>query len=337
MATMKTIAKAAGVSIQTVSNVINKRKSQISEDTRKKILKLIEEFHYKPNKIARSLRRGRTRNIGLVVPDMVFHPYYPKIFDIIESSLLDKGYNLLVFNTRENIDRENRAVNELLEIKVDGIIFIRIIQKNDYLKILSTDIPIVACLRDFNYFKVPSVLTDNEKIGYLATNYLLEKGHRNIIHFAGNEELLAHKERKSGYLRALETSGINVRKDYIKTCDYKGQDLFNEILPVLHKIKDFTAVFAYNDLVAMHCMKALRLMGRTIPDDVSVIGVDNLNCGELVEPSLTTIEQPVEEICELSIQLLVNAIENKIEYHEGSENTVLFEPKLIERESVKVI
>jgi LacI family transcriptional regulator len=167
MVTMKDIAKIAHVSVQTVSNVINNRGSQISEATKSKILGLVEKYNYSPSRIARSLRRGSTRNIGLVVPDMVFHPFYPKLFDIIESRLIDRGYNILVFNTRESVEREKMAVDQLLENKVNGIIAVRIIQRNDYWKRLSRNIPIVACLRAFEYFDVPSVLTDNKAIGFL--------------------------------------------------------------------------------------------------------------------------------------------------------------------------
>jgi len=134
MVTMKDIAREAKVSIQTVSNVINNRDSQISEKTRKIILELVEKFDYKPSRIARSLRSGNTKTIGLVVPHLIYHPVYAMIFDLIENELNNQGFSILLFNTREDILKENKAIETLLESKVDGIIFIRIIQRNHRLE-----------------------------------------------------------------------------------------------------------------------------------------------------------------------------------------------------------
>ena len=134
MVIMKDIAREAKVSIQTVSNVINNRESQISEKTRKIILELVEKFDYKPSRIARSLRSGNTKTIGLVVPHLIYHPVYAMIFDLIENELNNQGFSILLFNTREDILKENKAIETLLESKVDGIIFIRIIQRNPRLE-----------------------------------------------------------------------------------------------------------------------------------------------------------------------------------------------------------
>jgi len=335
MVTMKDIAKEAGVSVQTISNVINNRTSQISEETRKRILKLIDSFGYRPSRIARSLKRGSTKSIGLVVPDMVFHPFYPRIFDIIESELSDRGFNILLFNTREDIVREKRAIDELIENKVDGIVFIRIIQKNSYMEKLPKGIPIVACLRAFEYLNVPSVLTNNKKVGLLATEYLVKNGHRKIVHIAGNEDLLAHRDRKIGYMEALKRNNISIDPNYIFHCDYKEKNLYNEILNFLKGIKGYTAIFAYNDIVAVNCIKALKKLGYKIPEDISIIGVDNLEIGELIWPSLTTIEQPIKKICLRTVKLLIDLIENKEKFADITKKVTMYEPKLIERDSVK--
>ena len=197
MVIMKDIAREAKVSIQTVSNVINNRESQISEKTRKIILELVEKFDYKPSRIARSLRSGNTKTIGLVVPHLIYHPVYAMIFDLIENELNNQGFSILLFNTREDILKENKAIETLLESKVDGIIFIRIIQRNPRLEKLQRSVPLVACLRAFEYINVPSVLVNNKKAGFLATEYLIKKGHKKIIHIEGNKDLLAHREREN--------------------------------------------------------------------------------------------------------------------------------------------
>jgi len=337
MVTMRDIAKIAGVSVQTVSNVINNRDTAISGKTKKKILKLIEKHDYKPSKVAQSLRRGRTETIGLVVPDMVYHPFYPKIFDVIESELRNRGFNIVLFNTRENILLEEKAVDELLKHKVDGIIFIRIVQKNPYLEKLPKGIPIVACLRAFEYLNVPSVLTNNKKIGSLATDYLIKNGHKKIIHIAGNEDLLAHRERKEGYIETLKKNNINVNQEYIINSDYKKENLNIELLEILKKIKGYTAIFTYNDIIAVNCIKALINLGYKVPEDVSVVGVDDMKIGKFIEPSLTTIKQPIERMCLLSVKLLVDLIKKKKTSKREFRKVILCDPVLVERDSVKNI
>jgi len=334
MVTMKDIAREAKVSIQTVSNVINNRDSQISEKTRKIILELVEKFDFKPSRIARSLRSGNTKTIGLVVPHLIYHPVYAMIFDLIENELNNQGFSILLFNTREDILKENKAIETLLESKVDGIIFIRIIQRNPRLEKLQKSVPLVACLRAFEYINVPSVLVNNKKVGFLATEYLIKKGHKKIIHIEGNKDLLAHRERKLGYIEALKKHKLNIDEKYIISGDYKKKGLYKELSKKIARLKDYSAIFAYNDIVAVNCIKALGNLGYKVPKDISIIGVDNLEIGNFVEPSLTTIEQPIEEVCLLTVELLIDLINNKDKYGNNYNRVIICNPKLIIRDSV---
>ncbi len=337
MVTMKDIAKEAKVSVQTVSIVINKRDSQISEKTRQRILKLIEKYKFKPSRVAQNLRSGKTKTIGLVVPDLVYHPSYPKIFDIIESELNKYNLKILLFITREEVTAENKAVDYLLESKVDGIIFIRISKKNPYIKKLKLDIPIVICLRANDYLKdTPSILVDNRKIGFMATEYLISKGHENIIHIKGNEDLFSHKERIVGYIEALQKNKIKVNDDYIFFCEYRtDKNIYAEIYNILKEKKGYTAIFAYNDIVAVNCIKALNLLGYKVPEDVSVIGVDNLEVGKFIIPSLTTINQPIKKVCLSTVKMMISLLEKEKDYKNKMKNNMIFDPELIERDSVK--
>lgn len=334
MVTMKDIAREAKVSIQTVSNVINNKDSKISEKTRKIILELIEKFDYKPSRIARSLRSGSTKTIGLVVPHLIYHPVYAEIFDTVENELNNHGFGILLFNSREDLLREDKAIEILLESKVDGIIFIRIVQKNPLLEKLYRNVPVVACLRAFEYINVPSVLVNNKKVGFLATEYLIKKGHTRIIHVEGNKDLLAHRERKLGYLEALKKHHLDIDKKYIITGDYKKKDLYKEILIKIKGLKNYTAVFAYNDIVAVNCIKALGILGYKVPNDVSIIGVDNLEIGNFVKPYLTTIEQPIKKVCSLTVELLIGLINNKDNNVNNYSKVIICNPKLVVRDSV---
>lgn len=330
---LKFIAKKAGVSVQTISNVINNKTTQTSEVTRKRILELIEKYSYSPSKVAISLRSGKTKTIALVVPDIAYYPVYSFTFDIIANELKNHDFNILLYNTRENIEKEIEAINNLAINKVDGIIFIRIIEKNPYINRLSREIPLVACLRAFEYWKVSSVLTDNRQIGYLATSHLIKNGHKNIVHLAGSQDLLAHRERMVGYLEALKENKIIFNTDFVIFSDYKESDLYKDILLKLKKIKDYSAVFAYTDYVAISCIKALKYLGLKVPDDISIVGVDNLVIGNLIDPPLTTIEQPFEQISLKSVEILMDSIKNNTE----PKDIIIYQPKFIERESVKNI
>jgi LacI family transcriptional regulator len=338
MVTLKYIAKKAGVSLQTVSNVVNNKDSEISQLTKERVLKLIKEHNYKPSKIARSLRRGKSKTIGLLVPDIAFYPTYPIAFDFIESRLAKEGFNVLLFNTREELSREVAAINSLIENKVDGIIFIRIIENNPHVDKIPTSIPIVACLRGFDYFSVPSVLTNNFKVGELATEHLIKNGHSQIIHLAGNQNLLAHRDRRNGYIATMKKYNLEVKDEFVNSFDYKDKNLSEPLKNFFKNLKDFTAVFAYADIVALQCMKALKEIGRRIPEDVSIVGVDNLYVDDFVSPSLTSIEQPIEQICNLSVDLLIQLIAG---YGHGPEDieqkAIICEPEFIERQSVKKI
>ena len=336
MIKMKDIAKEAGVSIQTVSNIISKKKININKETRKKVLAVVDKYNFKPNRIAQSLRRGSTKTIGLVVPDMVYHPFYPKIFDIMESEFKSKGYNIILFNTREDIEKEKIAIDELNEYKVDGIIFIRIVLENPYLDSLIKNVPIVACLRAFESRNVTSVLVDNLKVGKIATEHLIKKGHKRIIHLAGSNGLQAQRDREEGFRVVMENSNLEIGKNDIIYCDYKDEQLYKKLSGLLSSIENYTAIFAYNDIVAVNCIKVLHEQGLSVPDDISIIGVDNLEIGKLIDPDLTTINQPIEMMCKKSMDLLISIMSNtKIDKHD--KNIFYFDAELVERKSVRKI
>lgn len=334
MVNIKFIAKKAKVSVRTVSNVLNKRDSQYSEKTRKKVLRVIKRYDYLPSRIARGLRTGATGTIGFIVPDLSYHPIFSELFVYIEDLLSSSNYNILLFNSKNSLKREIKIINSLIENKVDGILFIRIVKDNPAVKKIPVNIPLVACLRAFESLDVPSVLTDNIEIGRVATEFLIKKGHKKIIHMVGDEDLLAHRERKIGYLETLEKHNIKINKDYLVYSDYMDIRLYEKLAGTFRELKDFTAIFSYDDIVAANCIKALQKISYRVPEDISIIGVNNSNFTNFIEPSLTTIEQPIKEICNKSVDLLLELINNKEKHKEYKNKVFIFEPKFIERESV---
>lgn len=337
MVNIKFIAKKANVSLRTITNVLNNRDSQYSKETKKKILKIIEKYDYLPSRIARGLRTGSSKTIGFVVPDIDYHPIFSKMFFYVEDLLRQNDFNLILYNSKEDLKREKNIILNLIESKVDGILFIRIVEKNPSRKELLKDVPLVACLRAFEHSKVSSVLTDNKKIGMLATEYLIKKGHKKIVHIRGNQDLLAHRDRQFGYIEDLKKNNLEINDKYLFYVDYKDKDLLEKLKDYFKSLKKFSAVFSYDDIVAANCIKALNNIGYDIPNDISVIGVNNSNFTSWLEPSLTVIKQPVKKVCEYSVELLIKMIKNKNFWEEKKEEVTMFEPILIERQSVKDI
>ena len=337
MVNIKFIAEKAGVSLRTVSNVLNNRNSQYNEETKKKVLDMIEKYQYLPNRIARGLRTGKSENIGLVVPDISYHPIFAKIFETINEILTVRGYNILLFNSKEDLEREKKIITNLLESNVDGVIFIRIVDKNPEIKkVIDNNIPIVACLRSTDYDEVPSVLTDNVEVGRIATEYLIKKGHRKIIHMVGNEDLLAHRDRKKGYIQTLKKYNIEARNDYLIYSDFQCLKLYEQLIDKFRELEGFTAIFSYDDIVAANCVKAINRIDKIIPEDISIVAVNNSNFLNWLEPSITTVEQPVDEVCRHSVDMLLDLINKKESPGKITKNLFL-KPRFIERGSVSDI
>jgi len=334
MVNIKFVAKKAGVSIRTVSNVINNRDSQYNEKTKKRVLDVIEKYQYISNRIARGLRTGKSKTIGLVFPDISYHPIFSEILDIMNELLNSVEYNILLYNSKENLENEKKTITNLIESNVDGIILIKIVDKNpDIIKIIDREIPIVACLRSTDYKNVPSVLTDNVEIGKIATEYLIKKGHRKIIHMVGNTDLRAHRDRKIGYIKTLEKYNIKINEDYLIYSDYKNPKLYEDLIEKFKEIGEFTAIFSYDDLVAANCIKAIKKINKRVPEDVSVVAVNNSIFLDWLEPSLTIVKQPIEEICKQSVDILMKIINNK-EIMKEFNKEIILKPIFIERESV---
>ena len=341
MVTLKFIAEKVGVSIQTVSNVVNNKDAQVGIQTKKIILDLLQKYGYTPNRSAKSLRRGSTKTIGLIVPDIVHYPIYSEVFDIFEEELSNNWFDLLLFNSRENLEREERAINKLIEHDVDGAIIIRIAGKNEtknnyYFNLSRKKIPIIGCIREFYDTDVVSILTDNKKVGYLATEYLIKNGHKEILHISGDFSLKTHRDRFDGYKAALKDNKIKFHKNKMISLDYKDQNLNNKIIEIVQNQKNYTAIFTYTDLIGVGFIKIFNYLGIDVPDDVSIIGVDNLKVGNYTKPNLTSISQPIKKICSNAVNLLLKMISNSKQSN-NKKKIILYTPQLVIKKSVKNI
>lgn len=333
--TIKDIARLANVSITTVSRVINNKSEGISEATRSKILEIIKETNYQPNTIARGLVTKKTKSIGLIIPDIT-NPFFPDIARGVEDSANIYGYNVFLCNTDDKIDKENDYIKALKEKYVDGIIFTSssITESKHISEIMNNNIPIVMIDRYIKpeRRKICGVFLDNYKGGYLATKHLIDLGHNNIACISGPLYTESAKERLRGYKDALAENNIKINEEIIIEGDYKIKGGALALEKLLDK-KYITGVFACNDLMAYGAYKTLKANGYKIPNDISVVGFDDIQLSQIMEPQLTTVKQPSYDMGLMAMRMLIKLIEGK----RLSKKIINFEPQLIIRQSTKRI
>ena len=330
---IRDIAKMAGVSKATVSRVLNESEA-VAEGTKKKILAIIEEVGYLPNYIARSLKVKNTKTIGVVVPD-IGNPFYFEVIRGIEKLLDKKGFNIMLCNSDYIEKKELRYISLLASKKVDGIILAPSSEDSKSLKnLLFWDIPFVIFdLPQVNYSN-NAVLIDHSLCSYLATNHLIKNGHKRILIIDAYRHMERYSKFISGYLRALKENNIEFDDALFQesTPDIKGG--YNVIKKVLKNKIEFTGVLTICDLASVGVYRAAKKFNIKIPEDISVIGNDDIPLARYLCPPLTTIQQPKFLIGYKSAELLINNIQNKSN-NINDFKTIVLNVKLIERDSVK--
>lgn len=330
--TIKDIANEAGVSVTTVSKILNNKDLDISPATRERVLAIIKEFNYTPNAAARSLVTKKNRLLGLLIPD-ISNEYFADMARGVEDAAHLLGYNVIFCNTDDDPDKEKDYLNILLEKTVEGILIIPVVYEQDpdvFAKLAASRVRMIVLDRvsDAIPESVPQVFFDNVQGGYLATKYLLDKGHRRIGCIRGPLDNKSAEDRLAGYRRALEEQGVAFDPDIVAEGNYRlksGVAAAKELLA-----KDVRAVFVQNDSMAFGAYQAIHAAGKSIPDDVSLVGYDDIGASEVLTPPLTTVRQPCVEMGKISCAMLVAAIEKK----PAAEMRHKFEPEIVERESV---
>jgi len=330
--TIKDIAKLANVSITTVSRVINNKTEGVSEETRNRILQLVKELGYQPNAIARGLVTKKTKTVGLIIPD-ISNPFFPDIARGEEDSAHIYGYNVFLCNTDDNLEKESEYINALKEKYVDGIIFTSSsIPKHEHITdLIKSGIPVVIMDRRIDSEDIYGVFLDNYEGGYIATKYLIDLGHKRIGCITGPLYISNAIERLEGYKRALVDNEIEVDNRLIFEGDYKiNSGIIGAEKLLEHEV---TAIFASNDLMAYGAYKAIRSYGYKIPDDISVVGFDDIQLSQILEPQLTTIRQPAYDMGLAAARMLIKLVEGK----KLKKKIINFRPQLIIRQSTKNI
>lgn len=328
--TIKDIAKAANVSTATVSKVLNKKDQRISAETRNLVLKIAKEKNYIPNSMARSLVTRKTNTIGLILPDIT-NPFFPELARGAEDRANESDYMLMFANTDDDADKENRYLNMLAEKMVDGIILTQSANKEGNAEVLNgLKLPLVLIDRDIELENIRGkVLVDNFQGAYDGVSYLINKGYRRIAFITGPFSTTTSKERLNGYEKALEDFGIAVNWSLIFEGEYKGQWGEEATKVLVKKNMPCDAIFCGNDLIAVSVIKTLKKSGYKVPEDVAVLGYDNIQLSEMIEPALTTVNQPVYEMGYQAAELLINILEDNIQ-----EKTIKLKSNLVLRSSV---
>jgi DNA-binding LacI/PurR family transcriptional regulator len=302
--TIYDVARLAGVSTATVSRSLN-RTGQIAEATQRSIDEAIRQLGYHPNTIARSLVTKSTQTIALLLPDIT-NPFYAALMSGIQDRTLEQGYTMLLCATEGDPSREELYLNLLRSKQVDGALVDGLLLPADRIaRFVGDGFPIVCLDRDLDSPDVPRVQVDNALGAQMATEHLLELGHSRIAHVAGATELAISRERTRGYRAALSASGIVPDPQLTCSGRFTEEGGYEAAQVLLHLDPPPTAIFAANDLSAIGVLKAVVESGRNVPEDVSVIGFDDLRLSAFTIPALTTIRQPAREIGERATDLLL--------------------------------
>ena len=334
--TIKDVAKKADVSIATVSFVTNDSK-RISAETKNRVLKAIKSLKYHPSKSAIDLVSGKTGNIGFILTDDHFlrtEPFYTRIFLGTEFEARSAGYYILLTSISPDFNEKDILPRFILNKSVDGIIIAGKIPINLIERICAYNIPTVFV--DYippsnNY---PQVLIDNVQGGLLATNHLINLGHKNIAFISGDIDHPSLSDRLIGYKQALENANLPFKNNLIFTdTSYSGRQAgFYSAKKLFTKNKNITAVFAGNDAMAIGVMNYLNTISIKVPEDVSVIGFDDIEADLMLNPSLSTIRVPKDELGIEALRLIVNFIKNKKALHKK----IVIPVELIVRESTSI-
>ncbi len=326
MPTIQEVAKMAGVSVATVSRVLNHSEA-VSSTTRDKVQAVINQLNYQPNLLGRNLRRSETRMILVLLQNMS-NSFYSKVVKGMEDVAHNNGYNVLICNTNTDTELENVYLDFLKNKLVDGVIFTSPAMDKDDFNQLAKCYPVVLCNENKPGIEAPVITIDNEAAGYEAANHLIRLGHEKIGMISVNA-VCSSNARIQGYKRAIIEAGLEVNDGYIvnQTFSYKGG--IRGIKQLFDLREPPTAVFCISDIIAVGAIKELKRKGLNVPQDVAVIGFDNNSIAPMYEPSITTIAQPRYDIGRKAMEIMLQRIQGV-----GDKNSITtMEHELIIRDS----
>ncbi|KOY39733.1 substrate-binding domain-containing protein [Vibrio parahaemolyticus] len=334
MATMKDIAKLAGVSTSTVSHVINKTRF-VSEEISERVNNAAKELnYYAPSALARSLKVNRTKTIGMLVTTST-NPFFGEVVKGVERSCYHKGYSLILCNTEGDNERMRQSINTLLQKRVDGLILMCSSLEGERIDVFERypDIPVVVMDWGPMLFTSDKIQDNSLRGGYLAAKYLIDCGHTEIGCITG--PLIKHQAqmRYEGYKRAMNEAGLEFNANWIVESDFECEGGYQAFKKMAERGTLPSSIFVSNDMMAMGVINAANELGIKVPDDLSIIGYDDIHIAKFMSPSLTTIHQPKYRLGQAAVETLVRRLDDK----SNEAQVVQLEPTLVVRNSVKLL
>lgn len=327
---MKDVARLAGVSTSTVSHVINNNRF-VSEQVREKVEQAIRELNYAPSALARSLKINQTRTIGMLLTASS-NPFYSEVVRGVENSCYERGYSLILCNTEGDEERMNRSLETLMQKRVDGLLMMCTETHLPSAEILNRYPSVPMVMMDWAPFEGRGdIIQDNALLGgELATQHLIDRGYTRIACIAGPQDKTPARLRLEGFHKAMTNSGLPVLPGYVVDGDFEFQGGFNAMNQLLTLELLPEAVFTSNDAMAVGVYHALFQAGLRVPQDIAVMGYDNIELARYLTPPLSTIHQPKDELGELAIDTLIHRMSDP----DASQQTLVLTPELVERGSV---
>lgn len=325
--TIADVARLAGVSTMTVSRVIN-AKGEVKPETRARVERAITQLEYQPSQAARTLTTRRSHTIGVFVPDIT-NPFFPAIVRGAEDVAWREGYGITLINTVENLERERAAFQRFEAHRVDGVIacsarlpdadLIRFLQRHPHSVLVNRNTPVAGL--------ASSVEVDDVKGAHLAIAHLCNRGRRTVAMLAGPSRSASAQRRRWGAAEALTFHGHSLSDDLIEEGEPTEQDGRRAMAALLARRPDIDAVYAYNDVVAIGALEAMQSVGKRVPEDIALIGSDDIRIASLITPTLTTLRSDTYAIGKQAAELLFERLRG------APTRRVLMDPELIVRES----
>jgi DNA-binding LacI/PurR family transcriptional regulator len=332
--TIGVVAEKAGVSKTTVSRILNGNYAHTTEETRKRVLKVIEDLDYRPNALAKGLKSMKTNVIGIVLSNLK-NPFWSTVLEGVERTCQSLGYNLMICNSNEEPEKEEQYIREFQTRQVDGIVINPTVRNLKlYQKLVDAKYPLVIINRSIPNLDTHHVVVDNVKGSFIAVDHLLKQGRKKVVVFVfRNPYVSTWKERLEGYQAAFLTNGLS-KDDYrIHQLDQQNDSVKDSALHFFREYPDTDAVFSTSNIITLEVIEAIKELNLRIPEDIAFVSYDETVWTRHLNPPLTTIRQPGQQMGEIAAKILIKTIEEKDQqYHK----TVVLQPELIVRKSSSI-
>jgi len=304
MSTLKDVAARAGITVTTVSRIINNR-GYIGDATRNKVYRAMKELDYQPNELARSLSMKKTYIIGVIVPSLL-HPYFSEVVNYLEFYASRAGYKVMLCNSNHQEDKEHEYIDMLKSNKVSGIVLSS--RTENIEKILPDDLPVITFERVISN-RISSVSCDNFLGGEIATRHLLEIGCKYLLHISSTHNILMPADaRRDAFVKVCEESQIPYKIVCTNEAQFDSLDYEEYLEQILRENPGIDGIFASSDVIAAKVISVCSKEKIRIPQDIKLVGFDDVKLASLTTPKITTIHQPIDQMCACAIDMLIHQI-----------------------------